>query len=73
LRFLRTLGSNGQKQTKIKHTNILEKTTRILDFIQKYECLKYETYGELLKEMVDYIEKKKRQHIILTTMGAISY
>jgi len=56
LRFLRTLSN----VSKIKHTNVLEKSTRILDFIQKYECVKYTMYDKLLKEMVEYIEKKKK-------------
>jgi hypothetical protein len=47
----------------LKQISVLVKTVRLLDFIQKSENLTFGTYGELLKELLEHAEKKKRQPI----------
>jgi len=46
-----------------KQINALEKTNRLLDFIQKNENLTFGMYSNLLKELLEHAEKKKRQPI----------
>jgi hypothetical protein len=44
----------------LKQISALEKINRLLDFIQKNENFTFAMYSDLLKELLEHVEKKKR-------------